>query len=462
MNDSKTIVEAMLDQTTKTHTLLDGVNHQFSLPVEAAAPVLHEAVNATAAHKRNAMTRRDLNEYRVGFDKTLLDFCTVMMPDASQHYFGEIQGRGGMYFSPNPLKHVPSYVARESINSPVVEYRCVWFEIDPVVHPKNDIERDYVRREQQELIRRMIESLSLPEPTYSVWSGNKSTHVFWRLAEPIKLKQWLAIQKGLLLAFSGDPVALVPSSTARFPLANQTSGQLSPSIIDEPKIIVKPANASNAIHWSSIADQPDEIVLSSMSIAHATAFNNIMVTDDSDFGYKMFENIISGRYRHATSALINAETLAAKDDDDDGGIEDTYVPTPVCCHRPMIRVIQESKDIGNVIGLSGLTVPLCPQLQCVSCSTRAYEARTIEDLSSSLAIELLWRDDLDETEHEFLRKRETSGDTRTSPHTSVIWSTQDILTMIDQRRSDYIRGVAGDRCEGGNNCGRTGCPECQQ
>jgi hypothetical protein len=24
------------------------------------------------------------------------------------------------------------------------------------------------------------------------------------------------------------------------------------------------------------------------------------------------------------------------------------------------------------------------------------------------------------------------------------------------------RGVAGDRCESGNNCGRVGCPECQQ
>jgi hypothetical protein len=27
---------------------------------------------------------------------------------------------------------------------------------------------------------------------------------------------------------------------------------------------------------------------------------------------------------------------------------------------------------------------------------------------------------------------------------------------------DEARGVAGDRCEVGNNCGRAGCPECQQ
>ena len=29
-------------------------------------------------------------------------------------------------------------------------------------------------------------------------------------------------------------------------------------------------------------------------------------------------------------------------------------------------------------------------------------------------------------------------------------------------RHEAERGVAGDRCEGGNNCGRLGCPECQQ
>lgn len=28
-------------------------------------------------------------------------------------------------------------------------------------------------------------------------------------------------------------------------------------------------------------------------------------------------------------------------------------------------------------------------------------------------------------------------------------------------RSDAV-GLAGDRCEGGSNCGRSGCPECQQ
>lgn len=27
--------------------------------------------------------------------------------------------------------------------------------------------------------------------------------------------------------------------------------------------------------------------------------------------------------------------------------------------------------------------------------------------------------------------------------------------------SERQRGVAGDRCEAGNNCGRPGCPECQ-
>lgn len=27
---------------------------------------------------------------------------------------------------------------------------------------------------------------------------------------------------------------------------------------------------------------------------------------------------------------------------------------------------------------------------------------------------------------------------------------------------DSPRGVAGDRCEVGNECGRAGCPECQQ
>lgn len=29
-------------------------------------------------------------------------------------------------------------------------------------------------------------------------------------------------------------------------------------------------------------------------------------------------------------------------------------------------------------------------------------------------------------------------------------------------RATDDRGVAGDRCEYGNECGRTGCPECQQ
>lgn len=44
------------------------------------------------------------------------------------------------------------------------------------------------------------------------------------------------------------------------------------------------------------------------------------------------------------------------------------------------------------------------------------------------------------------------------------WKHGGVVTVENDRivRKDEARGVAGDRCESGNECGRTGCPECQQ
>jgi hypothetical protein len=42
------------------------------------------------------------------------------------------------------------------------------------------------------------------------------------------------------------------------------------------------------------------------------------------------------------------------------------------------------------------------------------------------------------------------------PPQALIWECREIA-----QRTPNHRGVAGDRCEAGNECGRIGCPECQ-
>lgn len=38
----------------------------------------------------------------------------------------------------------------------------------------------------------------------------------------------------------------------------------------------------------------------------------------------------------------------------------------------------------------------------------------------------------------------------------------DAVVWTEPQELPAARGIAGDRCEVGNRCGRTGCPECQQ
>lgn len=42
------------------------------------------------------------------------------------------------------------------------------------------------------------------------------------------------------------------------------------------------------------------------------------------------------------------------------------------------------------------------------------------------------------------------------------WGLHLAQALLDWRRAGDPRGTAGDRCESGNECGRAGCPECQQ
>jgi hypothetical protein len=144
---------------------------------------------------------RHSNDYDI-----VAEFLRTMTPVPAHHFVGSIHNRTGTYFSPNPLSSVPHVVGQATVDVLVREYRTLWFEIDPASPPKNSGERAYVKRDQNVFIRRMIEGLGLPAPTFTVWSGNKSTHVFWRTNRPMTKIEWHSIQRGLIYAFNADPV----------------------------------------------------------------------------------------------------------------------------------------------------------------------------------------------------------------------------------------------------------------
>lgn len=66
-----------------------------------------------------------------------------------------------------------------------------------------------------ELQRTLWQSLSLPEPSFQIFTGGKSIHSYWVLKESIPIEQWKTLQKNLLAYANADPTIKNPSRIMR-------------------------------------------------------------------------------------------------------------------------------------------------------------------------------------------------------------------------------------------------------
>jgi hypothetical protein len=146
----------------------------------------------------------------------------------------------------------------------------------------------------------MIEGLGLPAPTFTVWSGNKSTHVFWRTNRPMTKIEWHSIQRGLIYAFNGDPVALTPSSLARVPTLTSW---------DRKRVMGEDKEDPEVIDWQhqTIMTEASQIRLSSRVEVPIDAFQDIAIPNVEDEDEKSLTNrVIRARYTNAESAIRRA------------------------------------------------------------------------------------------------------------------------------------------------------------
>lgn len=142
----------------------------------------------------------------------LRDFLRTMVSRPDQ-WLGALTAKDGLFFTPHQVwgQHRARYAGPRlgRFDGPMVE---------GVPMEKFDtlfVETDEISIEEQ--IARLTRTEGLPAPNAMVLSGDprlglcgRSVHAFWRLASPVSLAEWRAVQTGLLGLMEGDGCSLSP------------------------------------------------------------------------------------------------------------------------------------------------------------------------------------------------------------------------------------------------------------